>query len=73
MLNFTKGLPAPDFPTGPGEVGFVGRVSPEDIATTEARKVFGLEEYTEQDVIKSKGDIAEGEKDALFQGNMIIF
>lgn len=40
----------------------------------EARKVFGLEEYTVDDVEKSKGAPAsEGEREALDQGNMIIF
>ena len=73
LLNFSQGLPAPDFPSGPGEVDFIGRVTPEDVVSIEARKVFGLEEYTEQDVIKSKGEIAAGEKEALSQGNMIIF
>lgn len=73
LLNFTQGLPAPDFPGGPGEADFVGRVTPEDVIGSEARKAFGLEEYTEEDVIKAKGEVSEGERDALFQGNMIIF
>lgn len=73
LLNFSKGLPAPDFPQGPGEGDFVGKTTPDDVVSVEARKAFGLEEYTEHDVVESKGHITEGEKEALFQGNMIIF
>ncbi|GJE99090.1 DUF1479 domain-containing protein [Phanerochaete sordida] len=73
LLNFAKGLPAPDFPGGPGEAGFIGQVAPADVVMPEARKAFGLEEYTEEDVVASKGEISEGEREALYQGNMIIF
>ncbi|GJE98153.1 DUF1479-domain-containing protein [Phanerochaete sordida] len=73
LLTFAKGLPAPDFPSGPGEAGFVGQIAPADVVMPEARKAFGLEEYTEKDVVESKGEISEGEREALYQGNMIIF
>ena len=72
-LNFAKGTPPPDFPGGPGESNFVGRGTPEDIKDIDARKVFGLDEYTDEDVVARKGHITEGEREALYQGNMIIF
>ncbi|KIP10961.1 hypothetical protein PHLGIDRAFT_47251, partial [Phlebiopsis gigantea 11061_1 CR5-6] len=46
LKTFAAGLSSPDFPGGPGEAGFVGRVTPEDVVGAEARKVFGLEEWT---------------------------
>ena len=73
LLHFSKGLPAPDFPGGPGETEFVGRVTPEDVRSSEARKVFGIGEYTEEDILRSKGEVTQGERDALYQGNMILF
>ncbi|EKM53735.1 uncharacterized protein PHACADRAFT_176135 [Phanerochaete carnosa HHB-10118-sp] len=73
LLNFAQGLPAPDFPGGPGEAGFVGQNTPADVKGAEAMKVFGLEAYTEEDVMARKGRITEGEREALYQGNMILF
>lgn len=72
LQTFEAGLSSPDFPGGPGEAGFVGQVTADDVKG-EARKVFGLEEWTAEDVVKSKGSVSEGEKEALYQGNMIIF
>ena len=74
LKTFKAGLSAPDFPGGPGEVDFVRRVTPEDVVDEEARKVFGLEEYTDKDIERSKGQVgSEGELDALFTANMILF
>ena len=74
LKTFSAGLSSPDFPGGPGEVGFTGRVTPEDVVGAEARKVFGLEEWTLEDVQGSKGEAASaGEIAALATGNMIIF
>jgi hypothetical protein len=72
-INFAEGLSPPDFPGGAGESDFVGRATPKDVVGSEARKVFGLEEYTVEDIVERKGSVTEGERDALYQGNMIIF
>ncbi|KIJ63524.1 hypothetical protein HYDPIDRAFT_92217 [Hydnomerulius pinastri MD-312] len=41
-INFEHGLPAPDFPGGPGESTFTGRASAEDITTVEGKRAMGF-------------------------------
>ncbi|KAG6917418.1 hypothetical protein DXG01_002503 [Tephrocybe rancida] len=43
--TFEAGLPAPDFPKGPGESQCVGRATPADISSLEGRRAFGLEPF----------------------------
>ncbi|KAG8862904.1 hypothetical protein FRB96_000322 [Tulasnella sp. 330] len=42
-----EGIPAPDFPGGAGEAGFVGVGGPKDIVTEEARMAMGLSPHAE--------------------------
>ncbi|KAJ7312395.1 hypothetical protein DFH08DRAFT_896920 [Mycena albidolilacea] len=43
--NFLAGLPAPDFPGGPGESAFVGRATVEDVYPGAGRRAVGFEKF----------------------------
>ncbi|KAF8551536.1 DUF1479-domain-containing protein [Imleria badia] len=44
-VHFVRGLPAPDFPGGEGESGFLGRAAPHDITTQQGRRATGFEPF----------------------------
>ncbi|KAF8070215.1 hypothetical protein FPV67DRAFT_1413151 [Lyophyllum atratum] len=65
--TFEAGLPAPDFPKGPGESNCVGRATPADVTSVEGRRAFGLEPFEVKGGEKSKSFI-KTMNDLLFEG-----
>ncbi|RDB20698.1 Uncharacterized protein YbiU [Hypsizygus marmoreus] len=63
-LNFVAGLPAPDFPGGEGESKFVGHASVDDLATQDARRMFGFEKF--EDGISKDANFAKKVNSILF-------
>ncbi|WVW80099.1 hypothetical protein I302_102072 [Kwoniella bestiolae CBS 10118] len=64
--NFTSGRPAPDFPGGVGESGFVGRGLEGDVVGKEGRQAMGLEPFD------LGGSLSEGERELRRQANEIL-
>ncbi|KAH0828883.1 DUF1479-domain-containing protein [Lanmaoa asiatica] len=44
-IHFVHGLPAPDFPGGEGESGFVDRATAQDLTTQQGRQAIGFEPF----------------------------
>lgn len=69
QLSFEKGFPGPDFPGGVGESHCIGRGTPADVTSPEGKKAFGIEPYEASELEGA----TPGEKEALEQGNLILF
>lgn len=69
QLSFEKGFPGPDFPGGVGESHCIGRGTPADVTSPEGKKAFGIEPYEASEL----DGATPGEKEALEQGNLILF
>lgn len=67
---FVAGVPAPDFPGGEGEKGFVGRMGPGECVewmAEDGRRAFGLEGW------KSEGEVLEpAERVCLDRANKVL-
>ncbi|KAI0090813.1 hypothetical protein BDY19DRAFT_887152 [Irpex rosettiformis] len=70
LQNFVKGVSPPDFPGGDGEKHFIGRPTVEDIVKLgkDATRLFGVEPYVPEEL-----GLTSGAKEAVEQGNLIVF